>query len=49
MENLVLKTQWNNLEHYLLQLNPESGIVGQEDHGAGIFLLLHSCQDGSGS
>lgn len=35
-------------EYYLLQLDPARGASGQEDHGAGVFVLLHSRPHGTG-
>lgn len=39
----------NQPKYNLLQLNPASRAFGQEDHWSGVFLLLYTCQDGSGS
>ena len=33
---------------HLLQLHPEGGAPGQEDHPAGLLLLLHPRQDDAG-
>ena len=34
--------------HHLLQLHPEGGAPGQEDHPTGLLLLLHPRQDDAG-
>ena len=39
----------NQPEHHLLQLGQPRGAAGQEDHGAGLLVLLHPREDGPGA
>ena len=39
----------NQPVHHLLQLGEPRGAASQEDHGAGLLLLLHPRQDAAGA
>ena len=45
--NFIFPAPDQPIDH-LLQLHPEGGAPGQEDHPAGLLLLLHPRQDDAG-